>query len=172
MICESFWCVNLASLNVISQNSFSDLFPFRVGYEGHCLMKIEAQMGGTVHFVVFFQLYSPSYSIKCKTNKLLGKHRSWRVSPVFYSFLFCFVLFPHISENIQDLSLSVWLTSLSIKPSRSTHVITDDNILFFFMAGHRPLYMCLCMCVCVSHISTSILFWAFKFSFSNKVSII
>ena len=40
----------------------------------------------------------------------------------------------HISEMIQHLSFSVWLTSLNIIPSRSTHVVTNDRIFFFLLA--------------------------------------
>ena len=54
-------------------------------------------------------------------------------------FLCClFILFfkfhIHMSEILWYLSFSAWLTSLSIIPSQSIHVVANDKISFFFMA--------------------------------------
>ena len=51
-------------------------------------------------------------------------------------FLFCYIhLFifqiPHISDNKQYLSFSVWLISPSIIPSRSIHIVANGKILFY-----------------------------------------
>ena len=58
-----------------------------------------------------------------------GNHQSVLLS--MNSIFFC--LFPHISEIIQYLSFSVWLTSLSIMPSSSIHVASDGRPSFFFL---------------------------------------
>lgn len=45
----------------------------------------------------------------------------------------CFQIL-RVNKNIKYLSFSAWLISLSIVPSRSTHVITRGRISLFFMA--------------------------------------
>ena len=45
--------------------------------------------------------------------------------------IFLYFQFPHINEIIQYLSFSVQLSSLSIIPSRSIHVVTNGKISFF-----------------------------------------
>ena len=42
---------------------------------------------------------------------------------------------PHISDNIQYFSFSVWLISLSIITSRSIHVVANGKISFSFLIG-------------------------------------
>ena len=48
----------------------------------------------------------------------------------------------HMSEIIRFLPFSVWLTSISIMPSRSIYVVANGTILsfFFFLAEHYSLY--------------------------------
>ena len=41
-------------------------------------------------------------------------------------------MIPHVNDNIQYLSFSVWLISLSIVPSKSIHVVANGKISFFF----------------------------------------
>jgi len=57
---------------------------------------------------------------------------------------------------MQYLSFWVWLISLSIMPSRSIYVITNDKISFFFKAEYYSIYIYIyvyvCVCVCVYHI--------------------
>ena len=49
---------------------------------------------------------------------------------VFYMFIFCFRFYIYVRAIIQYLSFSVLLTSLSIVPSRSTHVAANGKISF------------------------------------------
>ena len=62
-------------------------------------------------------------------------------------FLFCLFMYfvlqiTRISEIIWYFSFFVWLISLSIIPSRSTHVVANGKISFFFMAEwYFILYM-------------------------------
>ena len=57
---------------------------------------------------------------------------------------------PPVSDNIWYLSFSVWLISLNIIPSRSTHVVVNYKFLFFyFWMSSIPLCMCIYVCVCV-----------------------
>ena len=54
-------------------------------------------------------------------------------------FLFCLFIYfvywiPHKSEIMWYLFFSVELISLSIRPSLSTHAVTNDKISFFFMS--------------------------------------
>ena len=45
-----------------------------------------------------------------------------------------FFYIPHICINIRYLFFSLWLTSLCMTVSTSTHVSTNDPVLFLFMA--------------------------------------
>ena len=57
---------------------------------------------------------------------------------------------PPVSDNIWYLSFSVWLISINIIPSRSTHVVVNYKFLFFyFWMRSIPLCMCIYICVCV-----------------------
>ena len=46
-----------------------------------------------------------------------------------------------MSDNIQYLSFSVCLISLSIIPSRPIHVVTNGKISFFLWLSNIPLYI-------------------------------
>ena len=52
------------------------------------------------------------------------------LSPFCYIHLFYF-LDSHVSENVQSLSFSVWLISLSIIPSRSKHIANGKFSYFY-----------------------------------------
>ena len=65
--------------------------------------------------------------------------------------LLCFYI-AHISKNIQYLSFSVWLISLSIIHSVAIHVVTFGLITFFlyiWLMFHCSVCVCVCVCVCV-----------------------
>ena len=58
----------------------------------------------------------------------------------------------YIWEMVRYLSFSIWLISLSISliPSRSTCIVTNGRVSFFFGCVVFPLCcMCVCVCVCV-----------------------
>ena len=107
----------------------------------------------TCFFSLFFSLLSAHHN-KCTLNPLylfqpLTLPPPLWQSPVCSSSLFClflsfifwlfdcslvlFLKIPHMSEIIQHLFLSVWLISLSIISSRSTHVFANVKSSFFFM---------------------------------------
>ena len=58
-----------------------------------------------------------------------------------YSPVCCIFYIPHISDIIQCLSFSVWLTSLSIMLSKSIHVAANGKIPFFLWLSSIPLYI-------------------------------
>ena len=60
----------------------------------------------------------------------------------------------HISDIIQYLSFSFWLTSLSVIISGSIHVPENGIISFFFYGWVIFHFVCVCVCVyvCISHI--------------------
>ena len=64
---------------------------------------------------------------------------------------------PHISDIIWYLSLSFWLSSLSMIISSCIHVAANGIILFFFMSQYISLYIC-------TTTSLSICQWTFKMS--------
>ena len=79
--------------------------------------------------------------------------------------VFGWLKIPPVSDNVWYLSFSVWLISLHIIPSRSTHVVVNYKFLFyFFCMSSIPLciYICVYMCVCVS-------FWISVFIFFGYV---
>ena len=53
-------------------------------------------------------------------------------------FPFTIIYIPQMNENIQCLSFSDWLTSLSIIPSSSIHVEANGGYLSFLMAEQGP----------------------------------
>ena len=62
-------------------------------------------------------------------------------------------MIPRISDILQYFSFSVWLISLSIMPSKSTHVTANGRISFFYgwvVSIHS--IVCVCVCVYISHI--------------------
>ena len=61
------------------------------------------------------------------------------VSVLLYSFIFFIFYIPNISENIQYFSFSVWLTSLSIIPSRSICVAANVKTFLFLWLSSIPL---------------------------------
>ena len=62
----------------------------------------------------------------------------------FLLLLYKYCTMPHISGIVQYLSFFIWFISLSIMPSRSTHVVINGMISFFL----RPTSILL-WCVCV-----------------------
>ena len=58
-------------------------------------------------------------------------------------FFFFFFRFPKWKRMV---FVFLWLTSLSIIPSRSTHVVANGKILFFY---GWIIFLCVCVCVCV-----------------------
>ena len=56
---------------------------------------------------------------------------------------------PHISDNIQYLSFSVWLILLSIISSRFIHIVEMTIFHAFLWLSSIPVCVCLCVCVCV-----------------------
>ena len=61
-------------------------------------------------------------------------------------FLFCLLIYivlqiPHISKISWYLSLSDWLISLSIIPSRSIHAAANGKISFLLWPSNMPLYI-------------------------------
>ena len=61
-----------------------------------------------------------------------------------------FILFyfqmPHMSEIIQYLSFSIWLTS-NLAPLSFTHVVISGRISFF---NSWIIFLCVCVCVCIT----------------------
>lgn len=71
----------------------------------------------------------------------------------------CFVfLTKHISKIIKYLSFSLWLILLSIRNSRSIHIVINGNISFYLISECLCLHIYICIhtyiCVCV-YIHTS-----------------
>ena len=64
----------------------------------------------------------------------LNPYCLWQ-SPICFLFIWIFVFFqiPHISEIIQYLSFSVWLTLLSVMPWSFIHSVPNSRISFFFI---------------------------------------
>ena len=58
-------------------------------------------------------------------------------------FPFTIIYIPQVNENIQCLSFSDWLTSLSIIPSCSIHVESNGGHLSFLMAEQGPPFLSL-----------------------------
>ena len=56
-------------------------------------------------------------------------------------FVHMFVYIPHISEIMWCLFFSVWLISLNIIPSSSTHVVLNGTISSFLWLSSIPLYI-------------------------------
>ena len=56
--------------------------------------------------------------------------------------LFCFYGCSVLRFHIQYLSLSVWLNSFSIMPSKSIHVVTNSRISFFLWLLNISLSVC------------------------------
>ena len=65
---------------------------------------------------------------------------------LFFFFLFCFLRF-----HMWDIRCLSFCISLSIMPSRSTHVVANGKIFFFY--GWITFHLCVCVCVCV-HVRT------------------
>ena len=65
---------------------------------------------------------------------------------------FYFLDSTYISENIQYLFFSVWLTSLVIITSRSIHIVASGKSSFFFMTNipmeYYMLYICNILYIC------------------------
>ena len=76
------------------------------------------------------------------TTSLFSMSMSLLFLVIFTSLLY-FFLIPHIIDIIQYLSLSFWLISLSIMPSKSIHVATDSKISFFLWLSSIPIYILL-----------------------------
>lgn len=88
------------------------------------------------------------------TLPVLHSGNHWFISLCLWVCLLCYICsvfwVPHISENIQYLSFSVPLISLSIIPLKSLHVVTNGKTSVFFYG--QIISHCVYMCVCVCHI--------------------
>ena len=76
-------------------------------------------MTGSLYLLTTFTHFGPT-STPCLRQPPIRSLYPW-------VFCYCFLRF-HIYEIIQYLSLSVWLISLSIMPSRSIHVVSNGKI--------------------------------------------
>ena len=95
-------------------------------------------------FTLWWEFFTSSFShtlfysspTPCPSDKpLVCTLYQWLSSVLFVGLVFCFVLFfhtSHISEFIQYLPFSIWLTSLSEILSRFIPVVTDGKISFFY----------------------------------------
>ena len=77
------------------------------------------------------------------------------VSFLFYSLACCIFEIAQISDIIQYLSFSVWLTALSIILSKAIHVAANNKNLLFngWVVFHR---VCVCVCVYIFFIHSSV----------------
>jgi len=76
-----------------------------------------------------------------------------------HSLVCCIFKIPHIRDIIEYLSFCIWLTSLSIIPIKSVHVITNGKMLLF----NDWVVFC---CVYVPHLFPLICWWALRSSVS------
>ena len=115
------------------------------------------------------------------------------VSDIFHTFLlhslifpFTIIYIPQMNENIQCLSFSDWVTSLSIIPSSSIHVEANGGYLSFLMSEQGLPFLSLHLlsllwheCYCFNKWLTSLLlclwsrtFLVFKASTWDSISVI
>ena len=131
----------MAVLRTCSSNNFpvGHTTALTIIIMSHIASRVVSSLTKCVPLITFLQLPLPTPPLII-TNPI-----SFSMSLVFFCFLL-FVILDYTYKWHHTVFVFLWLISLSIMPSKSIHVVTNDRISSLIMA---ELHICLCVYACV-----------------------